>query len=129
MVKHRLDELETHVIDAHHIFKTTKEKLNYINKKMIGKPVTRTIFYRTLKKLDTNPKTQHYTNKGIFLMKLVELTDELEKIQKESNNLKIEIIKSNLKKSNLKKSTELNLKFFKISYMIRTLNLTPHKIL
>ena len=120
----KLTDLQKHVIDASHIFKTTKEKLNYVNNKMIGRLVTRTIFYRTLKKLDTNPKTQHYTNKGIFLMRHIELADELEVIQKEIGNLTILFTKSNLKRI-----VELDFKSFKILRMLKTLNLTPHKIL
>jgi hypothetical protein len=113
-----------YVIDAHHIFKTTKEKLDYVNSKVTEKPVTRTIFYRTLKKLDTNPKTQHYTNKGIFLMKLIELTDELGKIQKEIHNTPIKATKQYYKKS-----VGLDMKYLKIWRMLKTLNLTPHRIL
>ncbi len=120
----KLTDLQKYIIDANHKFKTTKQKLDYVNMRVTGKPITKTIFYRILKKLDTNPKTQHYTNKGIFLMRQVELVDELEKIEKEIENLPFDTTKLNRKKA-----VELDLKFFKIWRMIQEFYLTPHKVL
>lgn len=94
-----LTELQQHIVYAHHNFKITKQKLVYVNIKMGNseidelhekiveitgkKQITKTVYYRGLKAIRDNPKTNFYTDKFYALSRIHELTNELEKLQVE----------------------------------------------
>lgn len=118
----QLTELDRHVIDAHHTLKTTKKKLDHVNSK-IPEPVTKTIYYRSLKKLQNNPKTSNCVNKAFILMRKIELIDELENIQNKLSHLDIT---SSLQ--NMKKRTNLNMKLFDLYDKLNMLDKNPHTI-
>jgi len=114
-------DLDKQVIDAHHKCKTTKEKLDYVNSNITTKSITKTIYYRILKKLQNNLKTQHCVNKGFIVMKRVELVNELENIQHEISKLNGESLLDNMKKR-----IKLNTRFVRIFKTFEALDNTPH---
>jgi len=134
----KLTDIQKYIIYAHHHYKTTKLKVRFINLKLgnikineyekkietiAGKKlITKTVYYRMLKKMDNDPETRHYTNKGMNLLLIIALTDELEKVNKEYHNLS-----HDFKKSAFNKHNKLTMKHFQIMHKIDDLTCTPHR--